>query len=102
MALTITRPDNTTVSVSPVTPVSTGTYTYDYATVQPGRHVVRWVATGANAGAYTDVFDVREAAPPLLFSLADARKHVNATVTTHRSEERRVGKEWVSRGRSRW
>ncbi|MGP4088549.1 hypothetical protein [Streptomyces sp. KR55] len=88
MALTITLPDNTTVSVSPVTPVSTGTYTYDYTTVQPGRHVVRWVASGANAGAYTDVFDVREAAPPLIMSLADARKHVNATVTTHDEELR--------------
>ncbi|QIJ62551.1 hypothetical protein [Streptomyces sp. JB150] len=90
MALTLTLPDNTTVSVNPVTPVSTGTYQYDYATVQPGRHVVRWVATGINAGAYTDVFDVREAAPPLIFSLADARKHVNmpATVTTHDEELR--------------
>jgi hypothetical protein len=88
MVLTITLPDNTTATVNPVTPMSTGTYQYDYATVQPGRHVVRWLASGANAGAYTDMFDVREAAPPLIFSLADARRHVNATVTTHDEELR--------------
>jgi len=77
MALTITLPDGTTVTVDPVTPVSTGTYTYDYAATQVGRHVVRWVATGAYANAYTDVADVRGADPRFLFSHADAKKHLN-------------------------
>ncbi|MCP3820067.1 hypothetical protein NLX86_18800 [Streptomyces sp. A3M-1-3] len=77
MALTITLPDATTVAVSPVTPTSTGVYAYDYATVQAGRHTVRWVATGINAGAYTDSFDVSPAATSALLSLADAKKHLN-------------------------
>ncbi|PAZ15680.1 hypothetical protein CLM62_12855 [Streptomyces sp. SA15] len=90
MAVTITLPDATTVSVSPVTPASTGTYTYDYTTVQAGRHVVRWVATGVNAGAYTDSFDVREAAPPGIISLADTKAHLNipSSTTTHDDELR--------------
>ena len=88
MALTITLPDATTVTVSPVAPSSTGTYAYDYPTVQAGRHAVRWVATGANAGAYTDVFDVRPAEPPLLFSLASAKAQLDLTTTTDDDELR--------------
>lgn len=90
MALTITLPDATTVSVSPVTPASTGVYTYDYATVQAGRHLARWVASGVNAGAFTDSFDVREAAPPWIISLADAKAHLNigSSTTTHDEELR--------------
>ena len=82
MSLTITLPDATTVTVPAVTPTSTGTYAYDYPTVQAGRHVVRWVATGVNAGAYTDVFDVRDAAPPLLFSLAAAKAKLDIPMTS--------------------
>lgn len=78
MTLTLTLPDGTGTLI-PVAPVSTGTYAFDYATVQPGRHLVRWVASGINAGAYTDSFDVREAAPPALLSLADAKAHLNIT-----------------------
>ena len=81
MALSLGLPDGTTLSVSPVTPASTGTYTYDYPSVQAGRHTVRWVATGINAGAYTDTFDVREATPPTILSHADAKKHLNKTST---------------------
>lgn len=74
MALTIGLPDGTGVTIDPVTPASTGTYTYDYLTAQAGRHTVRWLATGTNPGAYTDVFDVREATPLIILSLADAKK----------------------------
>ncbi|MCG0061737.1 hypothetical protein L0F81_00285 [Streptomyces tricolor] len=87
MALTITLPDNTTVTVSPVTPTSTGTYAYDYATSQAGRHTVRWLATGVNAGAYTDVFDVRPAAPPMLFSLASAKAKLDIPATSTSDDE---------------
>jgi hypothetical protein len=76
MALVITLPDRTTVTVGPVTPTSTGVYAHDYPTVQAGRHSVRWLASGINAGAYTDMFDVREATPPVLMSLATAKKHL--------------------------
>ncbi|NUL09070.1 hypothetical protein [Streptomyces lunaelactis] len=88
MAVSIGLPDGTTTTVSPVTPTSTGVYAYDYATVQAGRHTVRWVATGLNAGAYTDSFDVRESAPPGILSLADAKKHLNKTTTTDDDEIR--------------
>ncbi|WP_406000690.1 hypothetical protein [Streptomyces sp. NBC_00829] len=88
MALTITLPDASTVTVSSVLPSSTGVYAYDYPTVQPGRHSVRWVATGINAGAYTDVFDVREATPPLLFSLASAKAQLDITTTEYDEELR--------------
>ncbi|MEV0441808.1 head-tail connector protein [Streptomyces spectabilis] len=81
MVLSIGLPDATTVTVSPVAPVSTGTYAYGYLSVQAGRHTVRWLATGANAGAYTDVFDVREPVSPALFSLADAKQYLNKTTT---------------------
>lgn len=76
MALTITQPDDTTVTVSPVTPVSTGTYTYDFLTLQAGRHLVRWLATGANANAYTDIFDVGAAEPVSIVSLARTKRQL--------------------------
>ena len=76
MAVTITLPDRTTVTVSPVAPTATGVYAYDYPSVQAGRHAVRWVATGVNAGAYTDTFDVREATPPTILSLLEAKRHL--------------------------
>jgi hypothetical protein len=49
---------------------------------------VRWIATGSNAGAYTDAFDVAEASPPLIVSLADAKRHLNQTTTTQDEELR--------------
>lgn len=75
-ALTITLPDGTTTSLAVANPpADTGQYTVDYTTVQAGRHGVRWVFTTPNS-AYTDAFDVREATPPLLLSLADAKAHL--------------------------
>jgi len=93
MSLTVTLPDGTTTAVSPVAPVSTGVYAYDYPTLQAGRHVVRWVATGINAGAYTDSFDVREAAPPSLLSLADAKKHLNISASSTGDDDELRG--WI-------
>ncbi|MFI8294439.1 hypothetical protein ACIGCZ_00680 [Streptomyces nigra] len=81
MAVTITLPDRTTVTIDPVTPTGTGVYAYDYPTVQAGRHSVRWVATGIHAGAYTDAFDVREAAPPTILSLREAKQHLKIPLT---------------------
>ncbi|PWK81729.1 hypothetical protein C8D88_116141 [Lentzea atacamensis] len=89
VTLTITLPDGTTSAPSVSNP-STGRYQVDYATVQAGRHIVRWVATGANASAYTDAFDVAEATPPLILSLRDGKKQLNLplTSTTHDEELR--------------
>ncbi|MER5601516.1 hypothetical protein [Streptomyces sp. NPDC002265] len=88
MAVTITLPDRTTLTVDPVAPAATGVYAYDYLTVQPGRHAVRWVATGINAGAYTDVFDVREAVPPTILSFLEAKRHLKKTDTRDDDEIR--------------
>ena len=73
---TITLPDGTTASSGVVTSSPPGVYTYDYPTVQVGRHDVRWVATGANASAWTDFFEVLPPIGGQVISLADARKHL--------------------------
>lgn len=88
MSLTITLPDATTFPVSPVTPVTTGQYQYDYQTTQSGRHVARWVGTGANPGAYVEAFDVLDALPRYLISMADAKKQLNITDTNSDDELR--------------
>ena len=56
---TVYLPDGTSASVS-VTNPSTGLYNADYVPSQVGRHAVKWVATGTNASAYSDVFEVRD------------------------------------------
>lgn len=76
VSLIITLPDGTTTTVAPVSSTSTGVYDYDYATVQAGRHHVRWVATGANASAFTDSFDVQPADDGDFISLVDAKAHL--------------------------
>lgn len=81
MALTVTKPDGTVDSPSPANP-STGIYQVDYAPSTAGPYRVRWVGTGANAAGYTDAFDVRDANPALMFSLADAKSILNISSTT--------------------
>ncbi len=75
VVLTVTAPD-LTVSLPSVTNPSAGSYTALYVPTQVGRHLVAWVATGTNASAYTDEFNVDPAAPPLLISLADAKQQL--------------------------
>lgn len=77
MTLTITLPNDDLVVVDPVAPAGTGSYVHDYTTTQPGRHMVRWLGTGANPTAYTDVFDVRDTAPVALVSLKAAKDQLN-------------------------
>lgn len=86
---TVTRPDGTTTTVA-LANTATGTYTGGFTATQPGRHRVRWVAVGANAGAYTDVFDVFDTDPRFILSLADLRDVLNlaADNTTHDDELR--------------
>lgn len=74
--LTVTLPDGTTVAPSVANPpVETGRYSVDYPTVQAGRHLVRWTSASPTS-AYTDTFDVRPAAPPLIVSLAGMKQHL--------------------------
>lgn len=88
--LAITQPDQT-VATPAITlpPPVTGQLRYPFLTAQPGRHLVRWVTTGP-VTAYTDVFDVLPAAPPALFSLADAKQtlQIPASNTTDDDELR--------------
>jgi len=74
--VTITTPDGTAATVGPITPSATGVYDHDYETVQAGRHVVRWLATGANASAYSDAFEVEPADGGAWISLDDVRAHL--------------------------
>lgn len=93
VTLTITLPDGTTASPAVTNPpAQTGKYTYDYPTVQAGRHAARWVFTGP-ASAYTDSFDVREQTPPLILSLADAKAHLNKSSSVVTDDEELRG--WI-------
>lgn len=89
VVLTIERPDGTTVTPS-VAHAGTGVYQVDYPPTMAGRHVAQWVCTGANTSGYTDVFDVRPAAPPYIVSLADTKQQLNMTGTSDDEELRRV------------
>ncbi|MFD9192991.1 head-tail connector protein [Streptomyces phaeochromogenes] len=91
VTLTITLPDGTTATPAVTNPpLDTGQYRHDYATAQAGRHGVRWVFA-TPAAAYTDMFDVRLAVPPLILSLADARSHLRITSTSDDQQLR----EWL-------
>ncbi|KAF4408658.1 phage head-tail connector protein [Streptomyces lycii] len=89
VALTVTLPDGTTETPAVATPASAGQYVHDFVSAVPGRHLVRWVWSDP-ACAYTDQFDVRPAAPPLIVSLADAKAHLNITSTREDAELRRM------------
>lgn len=92
VTLTVTLPDGTTTS-PPVAnpPATTGEYSVDYLPEQPGQYQWRLVTTGPNT-ALTGSFDVRPADPPLILSLADAKRHLNKSVadTTDDEELREV------------
>lgn len=87
VSITVTLPDQTTAAPTVTTP-STGVYLAQYQPTQAGRHAVTYVATGANASAYTDVFDVRPATSTNLLSLEDARATLNLSATTDDEELR--------------
>jgi hypothetical protein len=88
VTLTITLPDQTTTVVTPISPTTTGVYTYDYQTVQAGRHRARWVGTGTNPGAQPEQFDVRPADPGYIISLADAKQQLNQNTSANDEEVR--------------
>lgn len=87
VVLTITLPDGTT-STPAVTAAGSGVYTATGPSTQAGRYGVRWVATGTNASAYTDAYDVDDASPTGIVSLADAKAHLNITLTDNDEELR--------------
>ncbi|OLZ72570.1 hypothetical protein AVW11_04035 [Streptomyces amritsarensis] len=93
VALTVTLPDGTTATPSVTNPPgSDGEYQVDYPTTQAGRHGARWVF-GTPAAAYTDMFDVRAAVPPLILSLADGRRHLQIPAGDTSADEQL--REWL-------
>lgn len=89
VTLTVTLPDGTTASPS-VTNPSTGNYTAAYTPTISGRHVVQWVATGANACAFSDAFTVTDPTELGLVGLDDVKRHLNITSTSSDEELRAV------------
>jgi hypothetical protein len=73
--VTITLPDGTPSTPS-ISTVSTGVFKFTYTTIQAGLHQWRAVTTTPDT-AYTDVFNVQAAAPPLIISLDEARDYLN-------------------------
>lgn len=82
IALAITLPDGTAVDPAPsITnpPDVTGTYTYDYLTTMAGLHTYRWLATGENAAAYADSFNVIDSTWRAIVGLAETKTHLGIT-----------------------
>lgn len=86
VALTIVEPDGSVVSVPTVAPTITGQYDYSYTTTKVGRHSFRWVATGANANAYTGIFEVRPLQDLTFVSLGEVKDYLGIP-TTHTSDD---------------
>ncbi|WP_405149439.1 hypothetical protein OG589_14525 [Sphaerisporangium sp. NBC_01403] len=80
VSVTITLPDGTSETHGPIPSSGAGAYDYDYPTMQAGWHGVRWLATGLNASAFTDSFDVAPAAGAAFISVGDARQHLRKDV----------------------
>ncbi len=71
--LTITRPDQTTVTPS-VSNTGTGIYTVSYDTTQAGHHLVAWSCADATyPGGLADAFDVWSLSSTDVLSMADAK-----------------------------
>ena len=84
--LTITLPDDSTVSPAVPAPTTAGQLRVNYTTTQAGRHLWRMVTTNPIT-AYTEIFDVRDQAPVAIVSLADAKKQLNIASTETRDDD---------------
>ena len=85
---TITLPDGSATSPT-VTNSGAGLYDVTYSPTAAGRYSVRWVASGTNASAYTDTFEVNDPTALGVVSLQDAKDHLNLTTSTNDEELRR-------------
>lgn len=93
MTVTVGLPDGTSAVGSVANPpASVGHYVLDYVPTQPGRHTIRAVST-TPALAYSDLFDVRPAAPAYIVSLADAKAHLNLPASSTTNDEELRG--WI-------
>lgn len=76
--VTVTAPDGTATTQTNVSGTS-GLYSYTYLATQAGTHLVRWIATGLNAGSFNDIVDVRPNDYGDFISLSDAKNHMKIT-----------------------
>lgn len=83
---TVTLPDGTSSTPS-VTNSGTGLYDASFTPTQAGRHVVRWVATGTNASAFTDEFTVRDLTTLPVVSYQAVLEHLNIPAASANQEE---------------
>ena len=89
VTLTITEPDGAT-STPLVSNPSAGNYSAVFTPTIPGRYLVDWVATGANAAANRDIFTVADPDEMPVISLDEAKSHLNITTDANDDELRRV------------
>ena len=85
VTLTIYKPDGT-IELPTVVHASTGAYTCDYLPALLGTYIVKWTATGANAGVTNDEFNVRDPFALSPFSLQEAKDHLNIKSATTDTE----------------
>ena len=83
---TVTLPDGTTTTPT-VTNSGAGLYDITYSPTQSGRHLVRWVATGTNASAFTDEFTVRDLTTLPVISYDVALSHLNIPAASADEDE---------------
>jgi len=83
---TITLPSGTSVTPT-VTNSGAGLYDIAYTPTLSGRHVVRWVATGTNASAFTDEFSVRDLTTLPVVSYDMALSHLNIPAASADEDE---------------
>lgn len=87
ITLRVDRPDGVTDTPSVLNPPTvTGKYLYPYTPTLVGRYRVHWTSTGPTT-AFSDVFDVRDSADQMIFSLAEAKSHLNMTSTYTKDDD---------------
>ena len=85
---TLTLPDGSTLTPT-VTNSGAGLYDIAYTPTLSGRHLIRWVATGTNASAFTDEFTVRSLDTLPVISYDMALSHLNIPAASADEEELR-------------
>lgn len=76
----VTAPDGS-VSNPSISNSAAGLYDISYTPTMSGRHTIRWVATGANASAYSDEFSVRDNTHISIVGLDEVKSHLNIPAT---------------------
>lgn len=82
VTLTAILPDGTIDSIGVIAPSTVGKYSYDFQTTQVGKHNFRWLATGANASAFSDSFYVQPIDGGEFISLPQFKNHIKKVINT--------------------